>query len=884
MLNNSVMSLLLLSLGCYLAGLLNDSTLECAGISALFSHHFSSDDCHTFIGLVDFRGAAFEKNSTFEDLLSNYALEKIQKFVLDRITRDNVKDMKRDKVLNEKVLGHKIDPVEPDVQFFSAILKNLDEESVRYNSRSTHGESQDPVNVPGSRLFDHLTEKFSSHASFHTTSSKQTPHLTFSLKHHFGTVEYDASHMIPDNLDTLHPDFVSLCKGDAVKNIRESDDPLVRELFSDKLVSTRKHWRNADVVVGASSSKKPSRQPSVKRKRRKDTDQGDSDLLVETSSTSFQSSLDTLLSTLEQTVTWYVFGLNPNDSPSGDTFDNSFVTTQLEHFSIPQILLSRLECNDYSVTMPVQEFLERFGGIVDAVLPDGSPPGNADARVEKFCKQSGWNATDYAVGYATHSVYLAEGAYRALVDEIIESEQRAKQEAKEARLAAKSGMFETGSIYDSEADFSEYEPSFADSDSEMMSVSNLRRHREDQKAARQHMGGLGDIEHARARTGTDDTAFEDLPVEDQRRKTSRLRKNWVCFAWTITFCIPPFCLSKCGGMKRRDIQIAWREKVALCFIIFLMCASLLFFIIVLGRIICPQQAVLSTFELGGRNSVDDLWSYAYGRIFRLNELRDDHISSYAVQRFQFEPFLGGDVSGLFHKVPLWDRYCPGIERPLPLDWDNLPNRPLPSVNFRTHNETDPTSNSPKLYLEYMNQFAVGRVAWDWRFIRKEASQQNRLLVIYDNVYDVSSYFASTNRPFGTFFDAMFTADVGKDATGSFERLFDNIGEQRARQTLQCMNEMFYIGTIDNRASPQCQLSNYILLSVSVLIVLVILVKFLAALQFGQKTYPEDHDKFVILQVPCYTEGPESLTKTLESLATLKYDDKRKLLFVICDGM
>lgn len=36
-------------------------------------------------------------------------------------------------------------------------------------------------------------------------------------------------------------------------------------------------------------------------------------------------------------------------------------------------------------------------------------------------------------------------------------------------------------------------------------------------------------------------------------------------------------------------------------------------------------------------------------------------------------------------------------------------------------------------------------------------------------------------------------------------------------------------------------------------------------------------------VPCYTEGPESLLKTLESLATLKYDDKRKLLFIIADG-
>jgi hypothetical protein len=79
-----------------------------------------------------------------------------------------------------------------------------------------------------------------------------------------------------------------------------------------------------------------------------------------------------------------------------------------------------------------------------------------------------------------------------------------------------------------------------------------------------------------------------------------------------------------------------------------------------------------------------------------------------------------------------------------------------------------------------------------------------------------------NKPFGEAFQALFTSEVGKDATATFEALFTNplIGETRAREVLGCMNEMFYIGIIDNRSSPQCQLSNYILLAVSVLIVLV----------------------------------------------------------------
>ena len=57
---------------------------------------------------------------------------------------------------------------------------------------------------------------------------------------------------------------------------------------------------------------------------------------------------------------------------------------------------------------------------------------------------------------------------------------------------------------------------------------------------------------------------------------------------------------------------------------------------------------------------------------------------------------------------------------------------------------------------------------------------------------------------------------------------------------------------------------------------------MAALQLGSKRNPELQDKFVLCQVPCYTEDEESLRRTVDSLAALNYDDKRKLLFIICD--
>ena len=47
--------------------------------------------------------------------------------------------------------------------------------------------------------------------------------------------------------------------------------------------------------------------------------------------------------------------------------------------------------------------------------------------------------------------------------------------------------------------------------------------------------------------------------------------------------------------------------------------------------------------------------------------------------------------------------------------------------------------------------------------------------------------------------------------------------------------------------------------------------------------PEYHDKFVIYQVPCYTEGETPLRRTIDPPAQLKYDDKCELVLFVCDA-
>lgn len=51
---------------------------------------------------------------------------------------------------------------------------------------------------------------------------------------------------------------------------------------------------------------------------------------------------------------------------------------------------------------------------------------------------------------------------------------------------------------------------------------------------------------------------EDVVVST---KQSKGRRRWVALTWIFTWWIPSFFLSKCGGMKRSDVRMAWREKL-----------------------------------------------------------------------------------------------------------------------------------------------------------------------------------------------------------------------------------------------------------------------------------------------------------------------------------
>ncbi|KAJ3039984.1 hypothetical protein HDV00_011539 [Rhizophlyctis rosea] len=824
------------------------------------------DDCENFIGVVDLSGFQNYRQNRLEQFLYNYANECLHQFASSRVFE-----------LYDEYVREGVRSARPAIKLNDATVKLIGGEAGMISVLNTVC-GQTPARTD-EQFVEHLVDTNSNNPSFVVAGSTSA----FAIRHYAGEIEYDANGFIDRNNDSLSPDFVSIFRGNG-NDIPSSANGFLRDLFSEKVIATESSARDRGILTAAQQPQKPTRQPSLKRRGTKSEDPP-----APTVAMNFRSAIEEMVETLAETIPWFVLCVKPNEDVTSDRFDAEKVSVQLAALDVVSLTQAR-SAADWTVSYTFSEFLSRYAAIVDPMRLDES--GGPSGRCEDFVIQSKWTSREMAVG--RNKVFIAEGAWRSLEDElqVIEEEQKDMQ-ARDPRssLDDKAGRSSFGSAsrgftsmdesryssdpYEDEGSYYDDSESHYESDfgyDARQSGTLTSRGREQSK----------DIELTRisesGKMGKTDVKIE-AAVEEEEHKTSSARKKWVCCTWMLTWWVWPICLSGCGGMKRKDIQMAWREKVALCMIIFVMCAALLFFIIGLGRIICPRQNVFSTFELQGKTDPNDPWVFAYGRAYQIKKLVDDHVPIFA-QSFQMSNWYGRDVSPLFFKNRAFTRYCPGFPQP-PVDWDNLSDRGSTAVtqSYYPHWANDSNGNV-KQYLENMNQYASSRVAYRLTDVANTASNTKRLLVIYNNVYDVSSYFNSAVHFFSKDVESIFYNSVGKDATASWKSL----DSQTAKSTLQCMNNLFYIGTVDLRNTPQCQFSNYVLLSATVLIVAVIGFKFLAALQFGSNKDPEEHDKFVICQVPCYTEGVESLSKTLESLAVLRYDDKRKLLFIICDGM
>ncbi|KAH8809054.1 chitin synthase-domain-containing protein [Xylogone sp. PMI_703] len=383
------------------------------------------------------------------------------------------------------------------------------------------------------------------------------------------------------------------------------------------------------------------------------------------------------------------------------------------------------------------------------------------------------------------------------------------------------------------------------------------------------------------------------------------RRIWVAVVWALTFWIPSFVLRYVGRMKRPDVRMAWREKLVLVFFIVIINGVIVFWIIEFGRLLCPNfDKAWNTKEVSGHTADNDFWVSIHGKVYDISKFWKLQHSDTVIQTTtdNMKPFAGLNLDEYFQ--PPLTLACQGV---LPADSTiqlQANNTVLYPEGVHTSGPLQPYPNSklhnidwyPDVFLPRIKEYYKGDLVTKRGTVESDGQDNNHYwFILHNKIYDLTDYFYTLqlqdNLAQFAFLDPTISQLIkdnpGLDITETWDSNLANANSSYSaliQNTENCFQNRFYVGIPDFRDSFRCQFNNYFLLAFTIVLCAVILVKFVAALQFGSKRRPAPQDKFVICQVPAYTEGEDSLRKALDSLTALQYDNKRKLICVICDGM
>ncbi|RYO81076.1 hypothetical protein DL766_004798 [Monosporascus sp. MC13-8B] len=878
------------------------------------------------INIIDFPGF-LEQSSTgsaLDQLLNNAAVESLYNLTLQTFF-DRKADMLETEEVSVPATSYfdNSDAVKGLLKPGNGLLSILDDQTRRHRtdmqfleSLRKRFEGRNPALTVGSATARLPGSNFLS----------ENTAATFTVKHFAGEVDYPIKGLVEENGEVISGDLMSM--------IKSSKSEFVARLFGQEALKTVMHPQERTTVMQASVSSKPMRAPSVvSRKttrtmrtrvpRREDSaddfgsetgdfsaqSKGRDDNKKTNSRTSEQGASGQFLSALENvknaivasnTNTYFVFCLKPNDRRIANQFDSKCVRTQVQTFGIAEIS-QRLRSADFSLFLPFGEFL----GLAES---ESLLVGSEREKVEAVVQEKQWPGNEARVG--STGIFLSERCW-------MEITQLADGVSASGRFPSEAGDGPTPSPL---------EVPFGASKERLLSVGNAPQYTDKPRGGyfgdgdadtRSEAGvsafGGGDMfKNLDTREQMAERGNEKSLVEVEEYKDSPSRKRWVFMVYLLTWFIPDFLIRWCG-MPRKDVRMAWREKLAINMIIWFSCLFAAFFIVVFPMLICPKQYVYSPAELTGFNGQDGNPAYVSirGQVFDLTEYVPHHYPPYLQER-QLLQYGGLDITGLF-PVQV-SALCQGVNGQVhpsvTLDYKSANITGSPNVinsqdlNAKYHDFRYWTGDyRPDWFyekiVELKSQYKKGNIGYSAEYVGTLAEKGDSIAILNNRVYDLTKYMRGgrhvevpegedppTGEGITDFLDnlvvELFRQRSGTDLTA----LWDSLAirpDVRRRQQL-CLDNLFYVGDLDTRNSPQCKFANYLVIIVSAILCSVIGFKFLAALQFGGKNMPENLDKFVMCQIPAYTEDEESLRRAIDSAARMRYDDKRKLLVIICDGM
>ncbi|KAJ3071035.1 hypothetical protein HK102_006528 [Quaeritorhiza haematococci] len=439
-----------------------------------------------------------------------------------------------------------------------------------------------------------------------------------------------------------------------------------------------------------------------------------------------------------------------------------------------------------------------------------------------------------------------------------------------------------------------------------------------------------------ASSTSDSTPIAGAPAAAaaKTRKRKRLPSAWVLFSWATTCCFPGPLLSVCK-ITGKGPQQAWREKVALCWIVVFFSAIVVFFSLFFNDLFCNPADLNKTVPVGVQGGV-----VIRGIMYNAEQAKSPYNTLFQFPGINGQfPFGGFDVSTQFNQPPI--PACNGINEPYatlryPCENDNT------CLDITQLDQRDGGIYGLKRYDRFGDGVQVdANVAYEWPdVIRRRLTVFNRR-VLNLNPY-IQQVSPNPNSPIDTLIRRAYALN---DATHIFYLNSKEYGPQFA-----CIAEKYKAGML-SQLSMECILTRIIIMVATIIVLGILLARFFMAVIFtwfisnklsrtpdlskvddyystkkapapplrnssadmlemtpltkggmggvdrathtrsyigsklaGSNVTLSDLDLYTVLLVTCYSEGEASLRTTLESLALTDYSDDRKLLFVVADGL
>ena len=589
---------------------------------------------------------------------------------------------------------------------------------------------------------------------------------TFTIRHFTGDVDYSVEGLLEENAE--------LISGDMMHLLNSTKNDFVRKLFGQSALKTVMHPAEKTAVMQAQVISKPLRMPSVARRgtnrpRRVGPREPTIEDGVETGNATspaldraadaglsysghgvsgqFLTSLNIIKKSIlnPNTNSYFIFCIKPNDRRIANQFDSKCVRGQIQTFGIHEIS-QRLKQADFSIFLPFAEFL----GLADS---GNLIVGSEREKAEWIINDKRWLENEARAGNT--GVFLSERCWASISD--------VSEDALKRTRYSKANLFDDENASPSGRDINP----FSDSKVDLMGHSSYDRYYDgkdldsfsDAGASAYH----GDM--FRNHETRDEMAArgnrKDL-TEVEEVLTSGSRKRWLALVWLFTFWMPDFLISGIGRIKRPDMRMAWREKLAINIMIWLSCGFVVFFLLGFPNLICPKQNVFSGEELSSHNGKDNNGAYVslHGVVFDLGAFMPNHYPS-IVPQSALQKYAGLDVTALFPvQVSTLCRQVGNVAidesvtiQPNPV---NITGNAVqisgndPNANY--HDFRAFTNDSrPYWFIEQMGMlnkdYLVGYVGYSADYVGTMASKPatSNVRIINGRIYDLTNYINGAAR-------------------------------------------------------------------------------------------------------------------------------------------